>query len=655
MDKKKIALVTTTCAGITAGLDYAYSLLLNVAPLAIKVLKNPELSSQLSDSIVNDYLLNPINVLSQSVHNDLFIKAQPLFLGFFGFSVAKKLWNNRKHKIEDASDYGAYGTSRWATEKEIFEDKDITSNVQKEGVLLASSKGNPIILKEATRKNKHVAVFGGSGAGKSEAYVKPNILNTTDKSIVVTDPKGILYEETAEIKRKQGYKVKMINYKDLHISERQNPFDYINEEEDALKVARTLLLNATGKGQLKDDFWDKSERALLSAFILYIKYTLPKEQHHFGSVFNFVTASYKTIHRLFRELEPDHIARKAYAQGIEKLDEKLRANVFISLAVTLDLWKYKKVCEFTYTSDFMLSDIGKEKTIVYVVLPLTEDQYKPLIGMFFTQLFSELYALADRNFNKLPVPVRFLLDEFNNIGRIPNFEIYQSTSRSYGIEISMIIQSIGQLRDRYGKEKADELIDNSDTRLFLGTNAPDSAKYFSELLGSTTIRIQSQSETKNDKGESLGQSLNVIKRPLKTPDELLRIDDDEAIVFIKGKLPFLVEKAWSNEITEFKSMKEEKISRFDYPIKKRGEYQVFHPKEIIDSIFENTQPQETETENTQPQEKLKTINLEKTSKSKEKKPKQIKQPTDEINKQPQPQEKPEETKKDAYDELESIF
>jgi type IV secretion system protein VirD4 len=499
----------------------------------------------------------------------------------------KKMWDGRKHEVEDASDYGAHGTSRFSTEKEIFDEENISDSFTEKGTLLASYHGKPVILKDASWKNKNIAVFGGSGTGKSRSFVIPNILFSNDKSIVVTDPKGELFELTSEAKKAQGYNVKMINFKEMDVSDRYNPLDYIREEIDARRVAVTIVMNSSNHSEPENSFWDKAEVALLSAFILFVKFHLPTEQQHFGSVFNLVTAPYAKTEEFFMGLEGDHIAKKAYNQAIAKMDEKVRANVFISLAVTLDIWKYEKICSFTYQSDFLLPEIAKEKTIVYVILPVGEREFRPLISSFFTQLFSELYKLADKHSGKLPIATQLILDEFNNIGRLPNFEERQSTARGLRLEITMIIQSIGQLRDRYGHEKADELIDNCDTRVFLGTNTVNSAKYFSDLLGVTTKRIQSVSENKGDRGESQGESRNVISRPLMTPDELLRLGDHNAIVFMRGKFPFYVQKAWFDTFPFLVNMLQRKVSPLNYPAPQRRDYSVFEVCDNKKQVGEN--------------------------------------------------------------------
>lgn len=533
---------------------------------------------QFKDAAYSD-LMHPIQNISTALSNDLFLQTQP-FIILGSFLLFGKMMLNKDKKYEDASKYGAHGTSRWANKEEIFDPKDINTKLFNEGTILSTYNKKPILLKDESWKNKNIMIIGGSGAGKSASFVIPNILNTLEKSIVVTDPKGELYEKTSEIKRKQGYKVHLVNFKELNISDRYNPFDYIREETDALRVAKAIIMNSGGTDKkMKGDFWDKAETALLSSFMLFVKYTRPEEEHHFGSVFNLATQSYKTIHQTFHKLPKDHIAFRAYQQAIEKLDDKVRANVFISLLVSLDLWKYQKVCDFTAKSDFMLSDVGKEKSIIYVILPIAEEEFRPLISTFFTQLFTELYSLADHHFNKLPVKVKMILDEFNNIGKIPNFEERLSTTRSYGIEVFPIIQSMGQMKARWGQDSTDEIIDNCDTILYLGSNSLSSKEYFSKLLGKTTVKIQSESKSKNTNGSGSSESFSMTSRSLLTPDELGRIGDSESIIFMKGKYPMKVQKAWFNEIKPLNSLMGDQVSRHDYPAANRGEYIAFVPKE----------------------------------------------------------------------------
>jgi type IV secretion system protein VirD4 len=576
-------------SAITACFDYAFAFVTQTAPKVFTAIKNPAIINATTEALKHDYLMNPLNLLSNAVHSAIFIKAQPLFIGIFTFLTVKKLWRYRKHKVEDASDYGSGGTSRFAKKWEIFKDIDISNNLDVDGTLLATYKGKPIILKDVADLNQHVAIIGGSGSGKSVSYVMPNVLKIKDKSIVVIDPKGTLYEKTSAAKLKEGYKVRLINFVDPNFSDRHNPLDYIRKESDALSIAQTILANS---GQIKRDFWDKAEESLLSAFILYVKYVLPSEYQHFGSVFNLITSDYETIERAFMQLDRNHIARRAYLQSMSKLEDKTRAGVFSSLSVSVDLWKYQEVRHLTYTSDFNLSDICNEKTILYIVMPIKDKRFRPIVSTFIDQLLSEFYLVANQNKGRLPVPVRCIFDEFNNVGKLSSFEETISTVREMGVGISMIIQSIGQLEQRYGKLAAEEIISNCDSILFLGTNSLSSCEYFSKLLGDTTVRVASDSQNKSDRGGSEGRSYTNITRPLRKPDELRRMDGETAYVFIRGKYPFNVNKARYYKMKEFEGISKIEVSRFDYPVQERIDYREYIPEtpiktEPIDNLIKH--------------------------------------------------------------------
>ncbi|MGG1571671.1 VirD4-like conjugal transfer protein, CD1115 family [Fictibacillus sp. NRS-1165] len=590
-DSKAIKKALLTNIPLGAGADYFLAYLMNTAPHLKEYLNT---RNNHDPAELYQYLIHPIENIQLALSNQTYNDAQIWVLAATAAMIVKDLYEGRKGKYEDRSRYGAHGTSRWAKKREVYKkimkEPNLVSDINQVGKFIGYY-GNffskrPVIQSMESQLNRNNLIVGGSGAGKTASHIIPNILHNRESSIVVTDPKGELYEKTSEAKRKQGYDVKLVNFKDTKISDRYNPFDYIKEETDAKKVAQTIIMNSGGNSkELKGDFWDKAEISLLSAFILYIKYTRPKEEHHFGSVFNLATESYKNVHRIFRQLPKNHIGYRSYAQAIEKLDDKVRANVFISLLVSLDLWKYHSVCEFTQKSDFLLGDIGLKKTIVYVILPIAEEELRPLISTFFTQLFSELYSLADKHFNKLPVPVILELDEFANIGKLPNFEERLSTTRSYGIAVDIVIQSLAQLRDRYGKEKANEIIDNCDFVTLLGTKELESAKYFSELTGKTTVGTHSESETFNRQGNSAGESQSVQGRPLMLPDEILRMDKNKALLFMNNSYPIELKKAWYFKLDHFKNMMGEQVSRFKYPNADRSQYHVFDPEAYLVDLF----------------------------------------------------------------------
>lgn len=532
-----------------------------------------------ANQVITEAFTHPLNVLSEAVHNQLFMEAQPYFALAAALLVGKELVFSKKDKVKDASENGAYGTAREATRKEILDKKLFTTDINQEGTLLARYGKKPLIQftgENSIAKNNNVAVVGSSGSGKSAGYIIPNIINTKNKSIVVTDPKGEMYEKTAETKRKQGYEVKIINFSNMDYSDRYNPLDYIKEEIDIRRMAITLSAN-----NQKQDFWSDATISLASALIAYVKYVLPPEQQHMRSVYNLLKVEPKQLEELFMELKDGHIAKDSYEQAIRHLEGKTRSSVLISTSVLLDLWKYDTVKKFTYTSDFDLAELGEKKMIVYVILPVAENQFRPISSMFFNQLFQELYRLAENNFGKLKNPVRLLLDEFANIGKIPGFQERLSTTRSLGIEVSIVIQDIGQLRIMYEDNGAEGIMGCCYFKLYMGTDDVATADYFSKLLGVTTKRIRNESANKSDKGSSEGESYSLIQRSLRNPDELRKFAEekpDQCILIAGGRNMFL-DKPFYFKFKPLKEMLEALVSRKSHSFTNRDEYQEFIPPE----------------------------------------------------------------------------
>lgn len=531
---------------------------------------------------------HPLNTIFHGMSSDLFHQAQPLCAGAALAAFSYYLIKNMKtERAVDAHHYNSHGNTRWATKSDIFDKKDITDDLESSAILLARyNHKKMILLNEESKKNKNVAVFGGAGTGKTQGLIKPNIVKITDRSLVVTDPKGELYEATADIKRKQGYDVQLVNFSELDYSVRYDCLDYIRKPSDANKIVEAIVANSTPDVKSTGDFWGKAEKSLLSALILYVKYVLKPEQQHMGSVYELLTAPYEFIRFLYMSLPNGHIAKRAYYQALDKLRGKTAADVFTTASVTMDLWKYPEVNDFTATNDFSFHDIAHKKTIVYVILPIAETRFRPLISTFFDQMFGELYHVADHNNNKLPIKVKFLIDEFCNIGRLPQFEERLSTMRSYGMSVMLVIQSLGQLRNRWGKDLAEEIIDNCDTRIYLGANNTESAEFFAKMIGRTTIQTDSKSNSSGKSGSSSSASTSFTGKQLMMAEDLQRLDDDTIIVLMRSKMPMKVRKAWLHEIKELNSQMSEHLSRFSYPFPDRDGYEVFNPRELIQKLVE---------------------------------------------------------------------
>jgi type IV secretion system protein VirD4 len=531
------------------------------------------------DSI--DYnLMHPVANITNALSNEMYSNIQPILIGGTLF-LAGKVLLNQPLKYEDASDYGAYGSARWARKEEIYNPEDITSDINKPGTIHGMYKGQVINQHDDSFLNRNILLVGGSGAGKTRSNIITNILKNKESSQVIVDPKGELYEKTAQVKREQGYEVHLINFKDREKSDRYNLFDYIRRDSDAFKVADSMVSNAAEGDKVKKDFWNQTQIAVLQAFKIYVRHALPKSQHHMGSVMNLAQCRYDVIRHLFYKFPKGHIVRRSYDTAVANLNEKTGPDVFQTLMGTLNPWLYDDVCRFTETNDFLFEDLGKKKMIVYVIMPIADNEFKPLITTFFTQLFSELYRLADLNLGKLPQPVWLALDEFANIGKIPEFEKRLSTTRSLGIDMTIIVQDNAQLESRYGKDIAKEIISNCDIRILLKANEPDTAKYFSRLAGKTTIKITNKSNSKSSKSSSKSESVQYVGRDLITEGEVMGLKRNEQLLFIAGYKPMKVQKAWFNKIKEFKKMmKGKEISREDYEGAERLGYQVFIPPSV---------------------------------------------------------------------------
>ena len=408
--------------------------------------------------------------------------------------------------------------------------------------------------------------IGAPDAGKTQSYILTNIIFETERSMVATDPEGELYEKTARLKKQQGYEVRVINFKEMAFSDRYNPLDYIMKEIDAEQVATTIVLNSMQGEHRKIDFWNKAEISLLKTLLLYVKYEMPADANLFTvkKILTVYCNTPKKMEQFFKRLPVDHPAYSSYL-NVRMAQEKVRDSIFVSLAMTLSKFEAQDVRRFTEMSDFLLDDIARKKMIVYVILPVADSTWEPLTANFFTQMFQRFYAVADRNFNKLPVPVNLLLDEFPNLGTIPGYEEILATIRSYGVSVSTIVQSLGQLIDMYNKEKTGfPIVNNCRFRLLLGVGDNLTAEYFSKTMGPTTIQTHSSSTSNNPKGGSDSKSENYTGRELKKLDEIIRTDRDKAYLLVSGCNPIEIEKAYQYKLFKGILNEDNKISRFNY-------------------------------------------------------------------------------------------
>ncbi len=396
--------------------------------------------------------------------------------------------------------------------------------------------------------NKNILVFGGSGTGKTASYIKPNILQRLG-SYVITDPKGELYRETSGYLKANGYEVKVLDLVDPQLSNRYNPLAHIRDYSDVDIIAHTIVSGGEGEGKAADPFWDNTAKMLLKACIYYVISVLPEEERNLSSCLNIVRAGgadESLFDKLFvGELKPDHPGRKEY-EGIRVGADKTKQSIAISLVSKLSHFDSPNMQMLTTTNDINFEELGEKKMALYVISPDSHSTYNYILTIFYGQLLQRLYALADRSGGALHQPVYLLLDEFANIGKIPDFNQKLSTSRSRLISMSIIVQSLDQLVDLY-KDLHENIIANCDTQLFLGSQSIKTCEYFSKSLGQTTLTFENKSRNRDEKDDrAAGYSYSEQRqgRDLMTVDELKRLPNDDEIILIRGLKPIYAKKAW---------------------------------------------------------------------------------------------------------------
>ncbi len=491
----------------------------------------------------------------------------PYFLGFYGLfvliGVAKAF---PKHEYDDIE----HGSSDWSENGEQYK---VLSKTR--GIVLAEKNYLPV----DKRGNVNVLVVGGSGAGKSASYVIPNALQLLG-SYVFTDPKGELYDKTAGYFKEKGYAVKVLNLVHPQNSDGYNPLHHINNEIDVDVIANTIV-KGQGEGKSSDPFWDDMAEMLMKALIYYLKAVRPPEEQSLASCSELVRAANNNggdnlLTNLMNQLPYDHPARMYY-KNIEMLPEKTFGSVLGTLQSKLGKFDSREIAEVTSTDTIDFTEIGKTKTAVFVISSDTHTAYDFLLTIFFSQMIQQLYDFADLNGGALPVPTYFILDEFANIGHIPDFDKKISTSRSRKISFSVILQNLDQLEAVY-KEAHETIMGNCDTHLFLGSNSQKTVEYFSKALGEKTISRDSVSVNKDreDWKQGKSESDQIMARALLTPDELRRLDNDICIIYEKGIKPIKANKYYYFKYPEGKLVNRYKSDHNDVQIE-RGAWRKYNP------------------------------------------------------------------------------
>ena len=448
-------------------------------------------------------------------------------------------------------------------------------------------------------------MLDGSGAGKSASYVIPNACQLLG-SYVFTDPKGELYDKTAGYLQSKGYKIKVLNLVRPQNSDGYNPLLHIKNEIDVDVIANTIV-KGQNTGNSSDPFWDDMAEMLLKALIYYLKAVRPPEEQNLASCSELVRAANSNggdnlLTNLMNQLPYDHPARMNY-KSIEVAPEKTYGSILSSLQSKLGKFDSREIAELTSTNTINFEDIGKEKTAVYVISSDTHTAYDFLLTIFFAQMIQQLYDFADENGGALPVPTFFILDEFANIGKIPDFDKKISTSRSRKISFSVILQNLDQLEAVY-KEAHETIMGNCDTHLFLGSNSQKTVEYFSKALGEKTIYRESESVNKDRADWKQGKSVSEqnMARALMTPDELRRLDVDQCIIYEKGLKPIKANKYYYYKYNTAKIISPYAVDHNNREQIDRGPWRKFNPYnpyvekeekedlkiEELDDLFEET-------------------------------------------------------------------
>ena len=429
-------------------------------------------------------------------------------------------------------------------------DKDFFQNIpmtQTERITMASRPKQPKYA-----RNKNILVIGGSGSGKTRFFCKPSLLQA-HSSYVCTDPKGTLLPEIGTFLERKKYRIKCLNLINFRKSMKYNPLAYIRSEKDILKLVNALIMNTKGEGEKSsEDFWVKAERLYYSALIGYIWYEATEEEKNFITLLDLINASeareddetYQSpVDLLFSQLEerePDHFAVKQYRK-FKMAAGKTAKSILVSCGARLAVFDIQELREITAYDELHLDTLGDKRTALFLIMSDTDASFNFLISLAYSQMFNLLCEKADDVYGgRLPVHVRCLLDEFANIGQIPNFERLIATIRSREISACIVLQAQSQLKAIY-KNSADTIVGNCDTLLFLGGKEKTTLKEMEELLGKETIDTFNTGESR---GREVSHSLNYQKlgKSLMTMDELAVMDGGKCILQLRGVRPFLSEK-----------------------------------------------------------------------------------------------------------------
>lgn len=499
--------------------------------------------------------------------NQLLIGSLIVAMSIFFWSLS----NNKTKGYKNASDHGAYGNSSFSDIEELREDGFIASGKESkwseknpfvalgasEGIILGRDGDDLVVIPPDSKlDNRNVLVVGSSGSSKGQAFVINNIINHRKQTIVVTDPKGELFELTSEIKRDQGYRVHQIDFLNLKGS-RYNPLDYVTNDIEAVKIANAISINSAK--DVKQDFFFNTARDLLTGLIIYCinEFDKPNISRTVKGIFNQISNDEDFLPSLCDDIGENHPAYQ-YLKDASASTGNTRTSILSSFAQQTGVFSLSDVGKLTDASDFDFNELQEHKTILYVKIPVKDNPVPALTATFFDQLISLLYQIGDHNGSILPIPTIFLLDEFANLGKLHDYDNTLSTCRGYNLSMMTIVQDFAQLEGKYSKEITRTIINNHDTTLFLKTKDTETAKYFERIAGETTIRFETKSSSNSggwmyilglskNSNASRSTSEQYIKKPLISESELISMKGAVCYVFMAGHKVEL-EKAYQSLI-----------------------------------------------------------------------------------------------------------
>ena len=492
-----------------------------------------------------EILTSLMNAMNDPFHIELCedsVKAVLVLLLCYGMGVGIYFSTRRNYRRREE-----HGSAKWGSASAV--NKKYAQQPKSENKLLTQNVAIGLNAKKH-RRNLNTLVIGGSGAGKTRFFCKPNLMQCCRNSYFVLDPKGEIVRDVGELLSQKEYEVRVLDLISMEKSHCYNPFVYLQSDNDIQRLVTNLFKATTPKGsQSNDPFWDTSASMLLSALVYYLHYEAPEDEQNFAMVMEMLRAGAieneedsrpTPLDYLFADLEmdrPDHIALKYY-RSYHAGSAKTLKSIQITLAARLEKFNLESLAALTCTDELDLASMGEKKVALFAIIPDNDSSVNFLVSILYTQLFQQLFFSADHiHGGALPIPVHFLMDEFANVSLPDDFDKILSVMRSRGVSVSIILQNLAQLRALFEKQW-ESIVGNCDEFLYLGGNEQSTHKYVSELLGKSTIDT-------NTYGKSSGRSGNystnyqISGRELLTPDEVRMLDNQYAILFIRGERPVL--------------------------------------------------------------------------------------------------------------------